>query len=440
MEPERKIEKWLRAYAKKRRSQAGAPDKMHPATRRLLQGEIARSIPAPDKDDESDTLSLWEVVRQQWVFLLSFAICVFLGAVMFFQTARNIKNRAEHAMAMNEKSLGKADQTTAGENNGQMLDSLRVLPEGNLARKDLTNNSPSLAINNTPVPQPESASAAIPTESSASVPAMAPPSVMLSDNGGSAPPPPPISTAPVESPAAQTKTANGQLAIADEPDKENSATTFSAQQPAVGGALFLSSAQPQVNSQSLNSFRNGAPSQSLPILEDFQVQQNGNAIRVVDADGSVYEGSLQVVDKPDNAAGEDKEATKQQFGAMQNAVNVATGIPSPPAGQAQAVLSFARHYFFKVKGMNLTLKQSVVFTGSLMANSAATMNPHGAFATRAGGGGGGFGGAGGVSKKGPSTNEDTQLSWSNLRIAGTAVVNNTNRVEINATPIAPAKK
>ena len=42
IEPEREIEKQLRAYAKERREQAGAPIELHPATRKLLQGEAAR--------------------------------------------------------------------------------------------------------------------------------------------------------------------------------------------------------------------------------------------------------------------------------------------------------------------------------------------------------------------------------------------------------------
>ena len=50
MEPERKIEKLLRAYAKKRRAQAGDPLTLHPATRRLLQGEVARRKPKPGDD------------------------------------------------------------------------------------------------------------------------------------------------------------------------------------------------------------------------------------------------------------------------------------------------------------------------------------------------------------------------------------------------------
>ena len=42
MEPERKIEKLLRAYAKKRRAEAGDSLKLHPANRRILQDEAAR--------------------------------------------------------------------------------------------------------------------------------------------------------------------------------------------------------------------------------------------------------------------------------------------------------------------------------------------------------------------------------------------------------------
>jgi hypothetical protein len=45
-EPERPIENLLRAAANKRREEAGPPLELHPATRRLLQGEVARQYPA----------------------------------------------------------------------------------------------------------------------------------------------------------------------------------------------------------------------------------------------------------------------------------------------------------------------------------------------------------------------------------------------------------
>ena len=41
-EPEKRIEESLHAYARKRREEAGAPMEMHPATRRMLQGEVAK--------------------------------------------------------------------------------------------------------------------------------------------------------------------------------------------------------------------------------------------------------------------------------------------------------------------------------------------------------------------------------------------------------------
>jgi hypothetical protein len=44
-EPERPIEKLLRAAAQKRRDEAGGRFELHPANRRLLQGEVTRTFP-----------------------------------------------------------------------------------------------------------------------------------------------------------------------------------------------------------------------------------------------------------------------------------------------------------------------------------------------------------------------------------------------------------
>ena len=92
MEPERKIEKLLRAYAKKRRAEAGDPLKLHPATRRLLQGEVARRKPKPD-DDEEASVTLWELFRQRWALFAGFAIIVFFGAALFLPALSASKQR-----------------------------------------------------------------------------------------------------------------------------------------------------------------------------------------------------------------------------------------------------------------------------------------------------------------------------------------------------------
>lgn len=48
-EPERPIETLLHAAAKKRRDEAGAPFELHPADRRVLQGEVARRFAKPER-------------------------------------------------------------------------------------------------------------------------------------------------------------------------------------------------------------------------------------------------------------------------------------------------------------------------------------------------------------------------------------------------------
>src|SRR5260221_6530253 len=52
-EPDNQIDELLQAYAKKRREQMGAPPDLHPATRKLLQGEVARTFPKKPSAAES---------------------------------------------------------------------------------------------------------------------------------------------------------------------------------------------------------------------------------------------------------------------------------------------------------------------------------------------------------------------------------------------------
>lgn len=47
-EPDNKMDELLRAYARKRLEDSGGPPELHPATRRLLQAEVARLRPRPD--------------------------------------------------------------------------------------------------------------------------------------------------------------------------------------------------------------------------------------------------------------------------------------------------------------------------------------------------------------------------------------------------------
>ena len=386
MEPERKIEKWLRAYAKKRRGQAG-PVKLHPATRRLLQSEIARTTPKPD--DEDDSVSLWEVLRQQWAFLLAFALCVFLGATMLYIPLAASKKKTELSVAMNSTN--------------------------NIAAAPMMNPATGLALPSPAPPAPPS-----PTVASASdEPAVA-----------MAPPPP----GPTEAPASE-----GTLMARSQAKSEQTSET----RLAYKGLR--------------NVFQNAAgPSQASPILANFEVQQNGNAIRVVDGDGSVYEGSLELATQQainKTLSPQDQtQAVQNRF--MQNSASVAAGLPSQSIALARNGFELAQNYFFRVHGTNRTTKQTIEFTGNLLANAAMATNMTQALAdnnsvsgtvTASGGGGGGgggggsFGGFGGAMREKETTNQFAQLPWSSLRISGMAVVNHTNQIQINAAPVFPAK-
>jgi len=79
-EPERPIEKLLRAAAQRRRDDAGAPFELHPATRRLLQGEVARQFAKPQRE----TRSFLSLLAQLWPRIAwSVAILAVLGVTVW---------------------------------------------------------------------------------------------------------------------------------------------------------------------------------------------------------------------------------------------------------------------------------------------------------------------------------------------------------------------
>ena len=78
MEPERQIEKLLRASAKKRRDKMGAPLELHPATRRLLQDEAARR--APRRGEHGFFQTLLVLLRRRLVLVSGVAAVVVAGA------------------------------------------------------------------------------------------------------------------------------------------------------------------------------------------------------------------------------------------------------------------------------------------------------------------------------------------------------------------------
>src|SRR6516165_2053017 len=136
MEPERHIEKLLRAFAKKRRADAVDLRGLHPATRWMLQAEVARQhAEAP----EEESVSLWQLFRQRWAVLLGFALLIFFCASVFLPALSKAKSKSQSVVAMSHlRQIGVAVQLSANENNGQLPATLDALTNGFIPADALT--------------------------------------------------------------------------------------------------------------------------------------------------------------------------------------------------------------------------------------------------------------------------------------------------------------
>ncbi|HZL79027.1 MAG TPA: hypothetical protein VFC17_09245, partial [Candidatus Limnocylindrales bacterium] len=372
MEPERKIEKLLRAYAKKRRVDAGDPLKLHPATRRLLQGEVVRRAGKPDEEDAS--LSLWDLFRQQWVFLLGFALVMFFVATMFLPALSKAKNKAQSVVAMNNlKQIGVAAQIAAVNNNGKLTASLDALtnelgsdkilrdPEsgkhfayaaGGVILDDLQSNSV-LAYS------PEDKKGRAVLFADGTVQRLRREDFSGLTNRGLL-----LFAAAENSPRRQI---NG-IAPAAPVLAGTSSTTFSGELVASAvKADGFTAGLPQTKALQLGLNNNSqrfvqtvaATAKTPPVLASFELQQNGNAISVVDRDGSVYNGTWQLAaaDMP-REQDRTKESQPQTMRPPQNLEKDVRAAKNEPTA--------AQNYSFRVTGQNRTLKQNIVFVGNMV--------------------------------------------------------------------------
>jgi hypothetical protein len=159
-----------------------------------------------------------------------------------------------------------------------------------------------------------------------------------------------------------------------------------------------------------------ARSNAAPVLTNFAVEQNGGQMRVVDSDGSVYDGYLQVVAAPAMT--------------LSDKSTLAAETLAKDATDKEKTFEGNGNYFFRVAGTNRSLKQNVVFTGNFLSltNSASLLPPSGATAL-------------GVRSQFETTPAMLQqLPLQNSFINGTIQINNTREIPIQATPSPPASQ
>ena len=115
--------------------------------------------------------------------------------------------------------------------------------------------------------------------------------------------------------------------------------------------------QVQSNSRNVQSQQAAAP-----VLAEFDFEQTGNRVRVVDADGSVYDGLIEDTAKADDNVKERARRDAAQTVELRKAA-------TKQAALAESAPADASAWNFRATGTNRTLQQAVTINGVFYANS-----------------------------------------------------------------------
>src|SRR5690348_5135211 len=458
-EPERPIEKALRASAGKRREQAPESWEMHPATRRLLRQEVAKRWPAKPATPSA---------RLGWLFghgwIRPVGVLGAMAAVVIVlwmslpaprreEPARLLAKNELRGNAPAESSqrvppdsvaerrvlLKKADTAKQAEPASQPLadqpeqDQATAFYRKAEQAKDAhaldrrfqtpqLPQQPSLAldenVNGSVTPLATAPSAALPQPNAfggvfqAATPAVARASTV-----------PELETA---RPSGSVVLLGAQSAPAALP---NNLEELSRQQSNPAGliqyGLFTASQQPlaKVRTRQFNDSLKEALARATPaaqpaqspkaILSSFRLEQSGQQLRIIDSDQSVYAGPIQNGLLPESARRDESSLA----GAAATATSTAVPADSPANRQAAA------QYIFHVVGTNRTINQKVSFSGTLdwTTNLAGTIA-------------GKFDSAAAPTGKAPTTPPKPLLQ--NLRLSGEATIGQQQPIQILAVPAA----
>ncbi len=472
MPTERDIEKMLKAAAEKRRRAAGAPLELHPASRRLLHGEVARHYrqPPPAGFAWRDFLA-----RHRWRIAWAAGLTVVLGLGLWMSQPRPTRNPAVGEVAslekrLTERALRPARSEPAAAPALNRLTATNSAELGTIAQtvtrppdleKAPAETSRARKVVNSPVARAEpgreaadSRAASFPAESPKATLA-ASPAFNVNGNeiaaaktdafqrryGGRLEAQAPAGAVGgtiqdqwrLNSPLAPAAAPAGAVASPDAPVKLS--LGYFARTPAAKPRLALNLDRLAKDEAALF-----APTPTAPVvLENFRLERAGDDIEIIDHDGSTYSGRIQsspaaIVVLADGTASRDKREAAPES----QTVNGAAPSPRAPlqmryrqAATALAVTSEVSQdsFSFQVTGTNRTLNQQVVFDGAVLFSPVGPVSAAGTAQS-----------AGTVTAttarpeliSGKAAPAPAPLQ--NLRVTGKAVVGGQPAVEINALP------
>jgi hypothetical protein len=395
LDPERPIETLLRRYAAKRREQGGAPPGLHPVNRRLLQSEVRKEFPLQTKAMPAG----FSIFRPAWGWALGAATALLmLSAAVFFIDRGAHEKPVTLAMGEEERyhSTTESRRTAAtppapGEPVEARKRELDAVAEESLYRGTQVGKEPLLTTSaDAPAATPTTAAGQAVDSEAKDLVAMGrvAPTASLTQavagdrlgyavggvggGGGFA-----LATtnAPSVGVSFTSEVALRDSVLAEGPTSRAIEVAKAAKLERAPSTVQAGrTAQPLPTIASLDKSKVAAlapQAAASPVLDSFQVEQQGQSLRIVDSDGSVYAGALQLV-APEGEALRELTVRSRQMATTDRQSTAAPARPqAAPAQQQQQQQqqqSFDQNwnFAFKVSGTNRSLKQNVVFTGNLV--------------------------------------------------------------------------
>jgi hypothetical protein len=346
-EPNENMDELLKAYAKKRREQAEPALEMHPATRKLLQDEVKRTLAStPAPTPAPIPYPRWFSALWPFGALGSTLAVVCLMFALFHTPARN--------------PLPGAIKEEGGRKKEEQFDTLTRNPslatapaERGLADAKAAPNAAAPLADKDTSPALVAAPAATAIAAASGVPAQidTPPAVTsltlqtpTATAPGIAADTTPAPALPQASSVAQGVPQGGRFGGASLEHASAVASTAPGSVPAAANDAsgVVAGAFVQVRDRARSGRAESPPSN---VLAAFQLLHTGQNVRVVDADGSIYEG--------------------QVLGGISN------GGRTEGFAQRRMAPNQDANYAFKVAGTNHTLQQNIIFTGNVLDMPAA---------------------------------------------------------------------
>lgn len=115
----------------------------------------------------------------------------------------------------------------------------------------------------------------------------------------------------------------------------------------------------------------GKSAMPAPVLASFQIEREGNEVRVVDQDGSVYTGTVINEEEFSEMEQKEKEETAKKIPneAPSGGIGIAGAPPRPTVAPGVATISISAvprgRFYFRASGTNRTLGKTVVVEATL---------------------------------------------------------------------------